>query len=133
MKQNKKIEKQRKNREVSLNSAIGEYLQNLEEDIKKKQAKAGKGTRPFDTQRGLCSVWKKIAPEYLQEHTDNVVYSTKSKETEILVYTDDPAYAAELNMDKELYRLRMQKELGKEVSNIKFLVSRKTAQRKKNA
>ena len=115
-----------KREEVLLSSGIERFFTDLEAKQKKSSATA----RPFDTQKGLCDVWRKIAPEHFQKHTDNVVYSTKSEKTEILVFTDDSSYAAELSMDKELYRLRMQGELGKEISDIKFLVSRKTAQRK---
>lgn len=121
-------EYKKKREEVLLGSGIEQFFTKLEEKEKKEQRK--KSGRPFDTQKGLCEIWRKIASEHFQEHTDNVVYSTRSEKTEILVFTDDSSYAAELSMDKELYRLRMQGELGKEIADIKFLVSRKAAQRK---
>ena len=80
--------------------------------------------------KGLQAHWEKVAAPHLLEHTDNVVYCTRSKNNTILVYVDSAAFAAELTMDKELYRLRMQQETKKEIADIKFLVSRKTAQRK---
>jgi len=81
--------------------------------------------------RGLMTHWEKVAAPHLVLHTDNVVYCTKTKNNTILVYVDSAAYATEMTMDKELYRLKMQKVTKKEIADIKFLVSRKSAQRKR--
>lgn len=120
----------RKRDTVFLGDEIGEYLKDL-------KVTGQGGTRKTTVQGAaksslnLLSLWKQIAPPRMLEHTDNVVYSTRSKETEVLVYVDTAVYATELTMDKELYRLRMQQELGKDISDIKFLVSRKTFLKKK--
>lgn len=105
---------QRKERAVSLGEEIAEYL----------------GRLPFGS-KGLLNHWQKVAPPYLLEHTDNVVYDSRLNSDAILVYVDSSVYAAELTMDKELYRLRMSQETGKDISDIRFLVSRKAAIRNK--
>jgi len=104
----------RKEHELSLSDAIAEYLNTL----------------PL-AKRGLVAHWEKVASPHFLEHTDNVVYSSKSKDNTILVYVDSAAYANELTMDKELYRILMEKETKKEIKDIKFLVSRKSALRKR--
>jgi hypothetical protein len=137
----KKKEPQRKRETVSLNDEIGEYLAGLEIEgvtgVKSAYAKQGGASglslsKTAKATMNLLVIWQKIASERVLKHTDNVVYSTRSKDTEILVYVDSPVYAAELTMDKEIYRLRMQQETGKDISDIKFLISRRTSLRKKS-
>jgi len=103
----------RKEATLSLRDGLAEYLESL----------------PL-SKRGLWVYWERVAAPHLVEHTDNVVYSTRSKNNTVLVYVDSSAYANELTMDKELYRMKMQKETKKEIADIKFLVSRKTALRR---
>ena len=105
----------RKEYSLSLGDAVAEYLDTL----------------PF-AKRGLVVHWEKVAAPHLLEHTDNVVYDSKSKNNSIIVYVDSAAYANELTMDKELYRMKMQKEVKKEIADIRFVVSRKTALRKRS-
>jgi len=78
----------------------------------------------------LQSAWEKIAPPVALENTDNIAYSTKTKKTEILVFVDNSHWAAELESQKELYRILMERELKKKVSDIRFLVTRKAAYKK---
>ena len=82
----------------------------------------------FELQRA----WEAVAPPQVREHADSVVFS-KNKETVILVYVANSTWAAELNMQKEFYRIVMEDELGRPVEEVKFLVSRITSQRKKEA
>jgi hypothetical protein len=115
----------RKREIVSLRDGIDEYLRKI----------------PVSTMN-LQDCWKRVAAPSFLAHTDNVVYENRStkknKESQevlphkniVLVYVDSPAFATELSMNKELYRLRMQQETKKDIADIKFLVSRKTAQRK---
>jgi predicted nucleic acid-binding Zn ribbon protein len=79
---------------------------------------------------GLLNAWEAVAQESVLAHTDNVVYSKRSKETELLIFVDDAAWAAELTMNKEIYRILMEKQLNKSIVDIKFLVSKTTAYRK---
>jgi predicted nucleic acid-binding Zn ribbon protein len=80
---------------------------------------------------GLLNTWESVAQEAVLQHTDNVVYSKKSAQTEVLVFVDDASWAAELTMNKEVYRILMQEQLNKPIADIKFLVSRTTALRKR--
>jgi hypothetical protein len=139
--------KKRKRETVFLGDEVGEYLEGLLASTGRKNAgiKAGKTARTAESKvvtksLNLLACWQNVAPPRLLQHTDNVVYAKPSKSSnlsridrnpqepqgvELLIYTDTPAYAAELNMDKELYRIKMQQELGKEIVDITFLVSRK--------
>lgn len=114
----------RKRDSVFLGDEIGEYLESLKADTKNK-TKKGVSKRNLQKSMNLLVCWEQIVTPRINEHTDNVVYSTRSEETELLVYVDSAAYATELTMDKELYRIKMQNEIGKEIADIKFLVSRK--------
>jgi hypothetical protein len=78
----------------------------------------------------LQTAWEAIAPPQALEHTDNVVFSTKTKNRSILVYVQNSHWAAELGTQKELYRILLEQETGWEISDIKFLVTRKTAFKK---
>jgi len=102
---------------VSLNDALGECVETL----------VPEGARQTSW---LWRTWEKVASAYVREHTDNVVFG-KNKETVILVYVEDSSWAAELTMQKEFYRLRMESELSRPISEVKFLVSRKAYLRKR--
>jgi hypothetical protein len=78
----------------------------------------------------LQNAWEAVASPQALKHTDNVVFSTKSKTPCILVYVDSSHWAAELGTQKELYRILLQRETGWEVTDIKFLITRKTAFKK---
>jgi hypothetical protein len=58
------------------------------------------------------------------------VFSPKAKQPTLLVYVDSSAWAAELSMKKELYKLLLIQELGQNIEDILFLVSRKVALKK---
>jgi predicted nucleic acid-binding Zn ribbon protein len=79
----------------------------------------------------LHAAWEQAAPQAALDHTDNVVYSKRSEDTEILVYVDSSSWAAELSMQKEPLRLMMQQAMGAPVGDMKFLVSRLTSLRKR--
>ena len=121
-----KKEEKRKKATVLLGDEIEEYLQRLNQGSKKGSKKLG----PGQSSMNLLVCWQKVVPQRFLDHTDNVVYSLRSKKTELLVYVDSNSCAAELSMDKELLRQRMQEELGKEISDIKFLISRKNPRKK---
>jgi hypothetical protein len=87
-------------------------------------------TSAFSRGIELQNTWEKIATPQALEHTDNVVFSTKNTDTEILIYVDSSHWAAELGTQKELFRILMEKEMGREIKNINFLVTRKASLRK---
>ena len=124
-------EEQRKKKTISLGEGLEEYLGSF-----KIGTAGGSSTGSASAKKktmNLLTCWQRVAPKRLLDHTDNVVYSTRSKKTELLIYVDNATYAAELSMDKELYRHMMQQELGKEIENINFLVSRKSSFRKRTS
>jgi hypothetical protein len=79
----------------------------------------------------LRDAWEKIATPAAQDHTDNIVFSKRGKEPVVLVYTDDSAWMAELNNQKEYFRVMLEAELKTPVHEVKFLVSRTTYLRKR--
>jgi len=78
----------------------------------------------------LQSAWEKVASQKALENTDNITFSTRSKKTEILVYVGNSHWAAELESQKELYRILLEKETGLKIYDLKFLVTRKAAYKK---
>ena len=78
----------------------------------------------------LHTAWEKVAPQYALEHTDNVVFSTRSQNTTILIYVDSSQWAAELSMQKEIFRILMSLEIKQNLEEIVFLVSQKAAYKK---
>jgi hypothetical protein len=73
----------------------------------------------------LQKAWESVASTQALKHTDNVVFSIKTKHPCVLVYVDNSHWAAELGTQKELYRLLLEKETGWEIDDLKFFVTRK--------
>jgi hypothetical protein len=71
----------------------------------------------------LRQAWSRAAPEAFLSHTENTVLDNND-DAIIVVYTDSAAWAAEMGMQKEHCRLRLSEELGKEVKDIRFAVSK---------
>lgn len=114
----------RKHETVSLGSEIEEFLDSIKL-VSQKDGKTHSSKKKIKKSLNLLACWQQSVSKRVKDHTDNVVYDTQSEETELLVYVDSAVYAAELSMDKELYRIKMQESLGKEIKDIRFLVSRK--------
>jgi hypothetical protein len=72
----------------------------------------------------LQSVWEKVASEEVLAHTDNVLWKKNEEKRTVLVYVDGSAWAAELRMYQEYYKLLLSKELETVVDEIHFNVSR---------
>ena len=75
----------------------------------------------------LQSAWEKIATDKALEHTDNICYSNRKKDPGILVYVANSHWAAELNAQKELYRILLERETDFSIPDINFLVTKKAA------
>jgi len=78
----------------------------------------------------LQNAWEKIAPPKTLEYTDNIAFSHKTKQPEVLVYVESSHWAAELEAQKEWYRLLLEKETGLMIPDVKFLVTKKAAYKK---
>jgi len=103
---------------VSLNDELARYLGTLDPKTTQQTSK-------------LQRAWEKVASPKVREHTDAVIFSKYDTEPIILVYVDDSSWAAELNMQREFYRIMMERELSQTVVEVRFFVSRNTALRKK--
>jgi hypothetical protein len=73
----------------------------------------------------LQEAWEAIAPPQALEHTDNVVFSQKTNRPCVFIYVEDSRWAAELGMQRELYRILLEKKTGWEIHELKFYVTRK--------
>jgi hypothetical protein len=78
----------------------------------------------------LKKAWEAIATPQMLEHTDNVVFSTKSKNPGVLVYMESSHWADKLGTQRELYRVLLEKETGWNIHDLRFFVTRKAVFKK---
>ena len=78
----------------------------------------------------LQNAWEKIASPRALEHTDNITFSNKIKKPGVLIYVENSHWAAELEAQKELYRLLLEQETGFSIPDIRFLVTREASYKK---
>lgn len=71
----------------------------------------------------LETIYPKTAPVFL-EHTNNVYIMKRDGAAVLIVYVDDSIYAAELNAQRELVRLRLLELFGEELDEFRICVSR---------
>ena len=109
---NKENKRERKN--TTLSDGVKEYM---------KEYAGDNLTRSLN----LHSAWEKVCPSKSLEHTDNVVYSKQGEENTVLVFVDSSQQAMELTLQKEFLRIFMEKELNKQIQDLKFIVSHKAA------
>jgi hypothetical protein len=79
----------------------------------------------FTRETRLQRAWEAVATTRILEHTDSVIFSVKSKQPCVVVYVESSIWAAELEAQKELYRLLLEKETGWSINDLKFYVTRK--------
>ena len=74
--------------------------------------------------------WEQVAEETVLKHTDNIFVFKEDGMTKMVVYTDLPIWAAELNAQRERYRILMERALGSgPIHQISFKASSRTARR----
>ena len=73
--------------------------------------------------KALEKVYKKEAPLFLA-HTNNVYIMKKDGVKTLIVYVDDSIFAAELNAQRELIRLKLLELFGEEIEQFDIHVSR---------
>ena len=69
------------------------------------------------------SVYKDTAPIFL-DHTNNVYIMKKDGVPTLIVYVDDSIFAAELNAQRELIKLKLLELFGEQVEQFEIFVSR---------
>jgi hypothetical protein len=95
---------------------LGEELSNFIKDNSNER---------FARDTRLQRAWEAVASSRILEHTDSVVFSTKSKQPCVIVYVESSIWAAELEAQKELYRILLEKETNWSIDDLKFYVTRK--------
>jgi hypothetical protein len=79
----------------------------------------------FTRESRLQRAWETVASTRILDHTDSVVFSTKAKQPCVIVYVESSIWAAELEAQKELYRILLEKETKWTIDDLKFYVTRK--------
>ena len=84
----------------------------------------------------LREVWERTVGERIASYTGNVIYDKKDPNI-IVVYTGSSFLMAELQAEKELYRLMMSEALARQADSplkeVRFVVSRNAAKEQKAA
>lgn len=73
--------------------------------------------------QAIESVYRDSAPLFLQ-HTNNVYIMNKNNVRTLIVYVDESIFAAELNAQRELIKLKLLEGSGEHVDAFEILVSR---------
>ena len=73
--------------------------------------------------RAIQSVYRETAPLFLA-HTNNVYIMKKDGVPTLIVYVDESIFAAELNAQRELIKLRLLELFGEDVEQFEIHVSR---------
>jgi len=68
-------------------------------------------------------VYRDTAQLFLQ-HTNNVYIMNKDQVKTLIVYVDESIFAAELNAQRELIKLKLLEQFGEEVEDFQIFVSR---------
>ena len=71
----------------------------------------------------LQTVYRQTAPLFLA-HTNNVYIMKKNDKRTLIVYVDESIFAAELNAQRELIKLKLLELFNEEVENFEIYVSR---------
>ncbi len=74
-------------------------------------------------QRALETVYGESTPLFL-EHTNNVYIMDKEGVRTLIVYVDDSIFAAELNAQRELIKLKLLELFGEDVEEFQIYISR---------
>jgi len=81
----------------------------------------------------LRYAWEQVAPEAVLAFTGSVIYDKKDPNT-IVIYTTSALHKAELDLEKELYRIQLSSILRppplSPIDEIRFVVSRWTSKQK---
>lgn len=72
------------------------------------------------------SMWAACVDKIFLDHTNSVYIINENGEKTLIVYVDESIFAAELNAQRELIKLKLLKEFGEEIQEFKILISRST-------
>lgn len=106
---------------------LGKNLENLISGLSEDSDQARINLRAHQVRtryrEALESVYRDNAHLFLN-HTNNVYILKKDGIKTLIVYVDESIYAAELNAQRELIKLRLLELFGEEIEQFKILVSR---------
>ena len=102
--------------------------QNLSKELRRYSQKGNNQTEIKNLR--LQQAWEKVAPESALTHSDNIVFKNNTNSSIVLVFLDSSQWAAELSLQSEILRILLNRELGAQIEEMIFLVSRNTAQKK---
>ena len=102
---------------------LKEHTDNVVFKQQKKGEKNNKNLRATDTHQPRVS----DTDRKLSQDTRHTTHETEPRT--VLIYLNDSAQAAELNMQREYYRIMMERELATPIKEVLFFVSRKPRHR----
>ena len=73
----------------------------------------------------IKKAWNKTVDDRISKHVVALFVVPNTAESEVIVYVDSPIWAAELSMQEDLIKLKLNMDLQKEqIEKIKFIVSK---------
>ena len=106
---------------------LGQNLERLIGDLSENSEQALVNLRAHQVRaryrQALESVYRNNAQLFL-DHTNNVYIMKKDEVNTLIVYVDESIYAAELNAQRELIKLKLMELFKEEVEEFKIYVSR---------
>ncbi|MCL1879870.1 MAG: hypothetical protein FWF71_04525 [Actinomycetia bacterium] len=81
----------------------------------------------------LQKTWQTVAADTVLDHSDNIIFDKKNPAI-VVIFVDDSRWAAELNAEKEIYRVQLSQAMGlvdeSQLQEVRFAVSRKAGLKK---
>ena len=106
---------------------LGSDIAKLVTELSSDEVSARKTMRTLQVRdrykQALYAVYKDKAPLFLN-HTNNVYIIRKEEEKLLIVYVDESIYAAELNAQRELIKLKLLELFDEEVDEFSIKISR---------
>ena len=106
---------------------LGTDITKLVTELSPDEASARKTMRTIQVRerykQALHAVYKDKAPLFLN-HTNNVYIIRKEDEKLLIVYVDESIYAAELNAQRELIKLKLLELFNEEIDEFSIKISR---------
>lgn len=75
-------------------------------------------------------MWAGCVDRIFLEHTNSIFIFTENEEKKLIVYVDESIFAAELNAQRELIKLRLLQKYNEDIDDFKIYISRGSYKKK---
>lgn len=108
---------------VRLKDTLDDFIGEVEQDSEsnRKQARA---TQVRERYRGVVKSSYPTTYQLVLDHTNSVYILVKNGMNTLIVYVDESIFAAELNAQRELMKLKFREMFGEEIDQFDIFVSR---------